>query len=414
MVDGTKNSDKGALDGIRVLDLTRVLAGPWASQLLADYGAEVIKVERPGRGDDTRSWGPPWLRDAAGDATTDSAYFLSANRNKRSITINLANPDGSRIARDLAVRSDVVLENYRVGTLQKYGLGYADLNRLNPALIYCSITAYGQTGSRADYPGYDAMIQASGGLMSITGMPDEEGGSPQKAGVAIADIMAGMYAATAVLAALVSRSQTGQGQEIDVPLYDSQVSWLANQNMNFLIGGEAPGRLGTAHPNLVPYQAFPTLDGHLMLAIGNDRQFVAFATCLGRPDLAVDERFLCNSDRVRNREALVRLIANEMVKRETGAWLAEMTAAGVPVGPINNIAEVFSEPYAAERELVKVLRHPAAGDLPSVANPVRFSETPVTYRRAPPLIGEHTQEILSRELGLSSQEIKLLAESGAI
>jgi len=414
MSQASMQKPNGPLQGIRVLDLTRVLAGPWASQLLADYGAEVIKVERPGTGDDTRAWGPPWLHDSHDQPTADSAYYLASNRNKRSVTIDLAHPEGAGIVRDLATKCDVVMENFKVGTMQRFGLGFAELQQCNRALILCSISAYGQTGSRAEQPGYDAMIQASGGLMSITGPPDAEGGSPQKVGVAIADIMAGMYAVTAILAALVARNETGAGQHIDVPLYDTQVAWLANQNMNYLVGGESPVRLGTAHPNLVPYQAFPTADGHLMLAIGNDRQFRACATCLDCSELATDERFLSNALRILHRDELVRLMTDCFATNTTGHWLKALAECGVPAGPINTIDEVFSEPYASERAFVKTLPHAAAGEIPTVANPVRFSENPVSYRLAPPLLGEHTGEILAAELGLSEADIAALAEAGVI
>jgi crotonobetainyl-CoA:carnitine CoA-transferase CaiB-like acyl-CoA transferase len=397
-----------------VLDLTRVLAGPWASQLLADYGADVIKVERPGGGDDTRSWGPPWLTDEAGVPTSDSAYFLSANRNKRSIAVELSDPRGQRLIRELAARSDVVMENFRVGTLERFGLDYDSLSAGHPGLILCSISAYGQSGSRARRPGYDAMIQASGGLMSVTGEPDEAGGGPLKVGVAIADIMAGMYATTAILAALVSRRDTGLGQAIDVPLYDSQVAWLANQNMNYLVGGECPGRLGSGHPNLVPYQSFETRDGHLMLAVGNDRQFARLTDCLGLPAIAGDSRFSTNAARVAHREALIALLAEAFRTRTTGDWLGELGRAGVPAGPINTIADVFSEDYAAERGFVQSLPHATAGDVPGVANPVRFSATPVDYRCAPPVLGEHTRTVLRHDLGMSEETIDELAAEGVI
>jgi len=404
----------GALDGLRVLDLSRVLAGPWATQLLADYGAEVIKVERPGEGDDTRSWGPPWLKDRERNDTGDSAYFLSTNRNKRSITVNLAHPEGSRIIRDLARTCDVVVENFKVGTLTRYGLDYDSLRELNSALVYCSISAYGQTGSRADQPGYDAMIQASGGLMSITGATDEDGGTPQKTGVAIADIMAGMYATTAILAALVARNKMGEGQHIDVPLYDSQVAWLANQNMNYLVGGMVPGRQGTAHPNIAPYQTFITADGHVTLAVGNDRQFRACMECLGLDELSADKRFHNNASRVANRQVLVPLMAEKFNERPASVWLQKLGEAGVPVGPINTIEDVFSEAYAEERELVRQISRDDTGDIPTVANPVRFSSTPVTYRDAPPWLGQHTDEILVSELGYTDEKIEALRQAGAI
>lgn len=401
----------GPLHGIRVLDLTRILAGPWASQLLADYGAEVIKIERPGSGDDTRAWGPPWLRDANGEATADSAYFLAANRNKRSMALDLSQADGVQIALKLVARSDVVMENFKVGTMQKFGLGFGTLQRVNPSVILCSLSGFGQSGSRSSEPGYDATVQAAGGLMSITG---EASTGPQKVGVAIADLMAGMYAATAVLAALVSRAATGAGQHIDVALYDSQVASLANQGMNFLVGGQTPGRLGTAHPNLVPYQVFATRDGHLMLAVGNDRQFRSCVTCLGAPAMADDERFRTNSARVVHRDSLVPLLADLFAQGDTDSWLQALNKDGVPVAPINSIATVFSEEYALERGFVQTLQHDTAGPIPTVANPVKFSATPVDYRHAPPSLGQHTTAILSQELGLTAAEIESLAMAGTI
>lgn len=397
-----------------MLDLSRVLAGPWATQLLADYGADVIKIERPGEGDDTRSWGPPWLQDGDQMATSDSAYFLSANRNKRSLTVNIAHPDGRRIVRELARTSDVFVENFRVGTLKRFGLDYESLHELNPALLYCSISAYGQSGSRSEQPGYDSMIQASGGLMSITGEPDDAGGSPQKVGVAIADIMAGMYATTAVLAALVARIGNGEGQHIDVPLYDSQVAWLANQSMNYLVGGIVPTRLGTAHPNIVPYQTFATADGYLSLAVGNDRQFRACMDCLGLENLSADERFIDNASRVANRDMLIPLIADKFRQEPSSTWLEKLGTRGVPIGPINTIEDVFGEDYALERNLVRQLNRTDVGDIPTVTNPVRFSGTPVSYRYAPPRLGEHTTDILASELGFTARQIDALRQSGAI
>jgi formyl-CoA transferase len=414
MTNSPGKRDHGPLSGVRVLDLSRVLAGPWAGQLLADYDADVIKVERPGRGDDTRQWGPPWLKDGGGTSTGDSAYFLAANRNKRSLAADLAHPKGAAIIRQLAVSADVVLENFRVGTAHRFGLDYESLRKLNPGLVYCSISAYGQTGSRSRQAGYDAMIQASGGLMSITGAPDEEGGSPQKVGVAIADIMAGMYAVTAILAALHRRETTGEGQRIDVPLYDSQIAWLANQNMNYLIGGVNPGRLGTAHPNLVPYRVFPTADGHIMLAVGNDAQFARCVECLGEAGLATNPDYANNAARVANREALEAALSEGFQRRTSADWLERLAEAGIPAGPINTIADVFNEPYAEERQLVRRVAHHSAGEIPTVANPVSFSETPVAYRLAPPELGEHTREILANELDYSSDEIDELERAGVI
>ncbi len=399
------------LANIRVLDLSRILAGPWAGQLLGDYGADVVKIERPGNGDDTRQWGPPWLEV---DGCHEAAYFLAANRNKRSVTVDLSNERGQAVIRDLAREADVLLENFRTGTMQRFGLDAATLMPINPRLVYCSISAFGQAGSRAAEPGYDAMIQASAGLMSITGPPDNEGGGPQKVGVAIADIMAGMYASTAVLAALNARERTGQGQCIDIPLYDSQVAWLANQAMNYLVGGEAPGRLGTAHPNLVPYQAFHTADGNLMLAVGNDRQFADCVACLGLPELATDERYLHNRDRVRNRASLIQRMQARFNGRNTADWLAVFREKGVPAGPINDIGEVLGNAYAAERGLVIAIGNRHGTPVPTVANPVDFSATPVCYDKPAPMLGEHTDEVLREWLGYPDELIAELRDGAAI
>lgn len=394
--------------------MSRVLAGPWAGQLLADYGAEVIKIERPGVGDDTRSWGPPWLRDSAGNDTKEAGYFQSTNRNKRSVTVNLAHPLGQKLIRKLVTRSDILLENYKVGSLRRYGLDATNLCELNPALIYCSISAYGQSGSKSAEPGYDAMIQAAGGLMSITGESDAEGGRPTKVGVAIADIMAGMYATTAILAALVARQKSGRGQHIDIPLFDSQVAWLANQNMNYLLTGTPPGRRGTAHPNIVPYQAFQTADGTLMLAVGNDRQFANFCASLGCPEIADDPRYSVNSARIENRDELIQIIAERLRGETTAYWLDQFASLHIPAGPINNLAQVFSDPVVAERRIVRKLNHSLAGEVPTVANPVQFSDTPVEYKLAAPVLGQHTAEVLKNDLGYSDDEIAQLYDSGAI
>jgi len=396
-----------ALKDIRVLDLSRVLAGPWAGQLLGDYGADVVKVERPGTGDDTRAWGPPWLG-------SESAYFLSTNRNKRSLTADLRTSGGRRVVRALALEADVVIENFRSGALERFGLAADELMRDNPRLILCSISAFGRTGSRAAEPGYDALIQAAGGLMSITGAGDEEDGEPQKVGVAIADIMAGMYAASAILAALVSRASSGKGQRIEVPLYDSQVAWLANQAMNYLVGGEVPSRMGTAHPNLVPYQAFATRDGDLMLAVGNDRQFHACMQCVGLDELGDDERFATNASRVRNREELIGILGARLQEESTGYWLDRLGRYDVPAGPINDIGEVLSGAFARERQLVQAVRNGSGDSVPLVKNPVSFEDTPVGYDRAPPLLGEHTGEVLADWLGYSPQQIDALRAEMAI
>ena len=389
--------------------MSRILAGPWAGQLLGDYGADVVKIEKPGTGDDTRHWGPPWLE---GDQDRrEAAYFLAANRHKRSLTVDISTSAGQALIRELAQEADILIENYRVGTLARFGLGSEALLALNPGLIYCSISAYGQCGTRAYQPGYDAMIQASGGLMSITGPED---GGPQKVGVAIADIMAGMYAVSAILAALHARSANGRGQHIDVPLYDSQVAWLANQNMNYLIGGSAPGRMGTAHPNLVPYQAFSTADGDLMLAVGNDRQFRRCMMAIGREELADDERFVTNEARIANRKSLVEIIADALMGATTRSWLEVFSEHGVPSGPINDIAEVLGGSYAQERGFVRELRNSAGDRVPLVSNPIDFDATPVTYDRAPPLLGEHTEEVLREWLGYSAEEIEALRKDAAI
>ena len=398
------------LNNIRVLDMSRVLAGPWAGQLLGDYGADVVKVERPGVGDDTRQWGPPWLGENGGE----SGYFLSANRNKRSITVDIADSVGQDLIRELAARADVLIENYKVGTMERYGLGSKTLLESNPGLIYCSISAFGQTGPRAVEPGYDAMIQASAGLMSITGPPPEESGGPQKVGVAISDIMAGMYASTAILAAINARTETGTGQHIDVPLYDSQVAWLANQNMNFLIGGESPGRMGTAHPNLVPYQAFRSSDGEFMLAVGNDRQFMSVCNAVDLPELAEDVLFSTMSARLANRSALIPLLEGRFRQRTTAAWLARLRDVGVPAGPINDIGEVLTNEHAVERQLVRHVRNSNDDAVPLVANPVDFSATPVCYQKAPPLLGEHTNEVLREWLGYSDAQIQGLRKDDVI
>jgi glutaryl-CoA transferase len=401
----------GPLDDLKVLDLSRILAGPWASQLLADYGADVIKVERPGEGDDTRSWGPPWLATADGEETGESAYFLATNRNKKSITVNIADPAGQALIRKLAAGSDVLIENYRVGALARFGLDAASLREACPRLIYCSISAYGQHGPRAHEPGYDAMIQASAGLMSLTGEAD---GMPQKTGVAIADIMTGMYAVSAILAAVHARAQTGRGQHIDVPLFDSQLAWLANQSMNYLVSGKVPERHGNAHPNIVPYQSFATRDGYLMLAVGNDRQFRACADCLGRPELADDERYTSNAARVRHRAQLIPELAKCFAAGTTENWLQRLTAAGIPCGPINDLAAAFADPQVAARELLVKLPHSLAGTVPAVANPVRFADTPAELRHAAPLLGEHTDEVLQQVLGCSDDEIAGLRANGTI
>ena len=405
----------GPLHGILVLDLSRVLAGPWATQALADYGAEVIKIEKPDVGDDTRQWGPPWLKDLAGRDTRESAYYLSTNRGKQSVAIDLAHAQGQALILELARRCDVLVENFKVGGLAKYGLDYASLGPLNPRLVYLSISAFGQDGPDAAGPGYDAMIQGMGGLMSLTGLPDgEPGGGPQKVGVAVADLMCGMYGVSSVLAALYEREQSGRGQYIDLALLDSQVAWLANQNMNYLVGGEAPQRHGTAHPNIVPYQAFATADGHLMLAVGNDGQFARLCEAAGRPQIAADERYATNQARVAHRAELVPLVQAMLREKSTALWLATLRRANVPCGPINDLAQVFAEPQVRHRGLRIDLPHPTAGTVPGVRNPAVFSRSSLAYRRAPPELGADTDAVLRDRLGLTADRIAELREIGAI
>lgn len=403
----------GALSHIRVLDLTRVLAGPWACQMLADLGAEVIKIERPGSGDDTRAWGPPYLKDQEGQDTRESAYFLSTNRGKKSVTLDISTPEGQAIVRKLAMESDVFIENYKVGDMTRYGLSYDDLKALNPGLIYCSVTGFGQDGPMSGFAGYDFIIQGMGGLMSITGERDDlPGGGPQKLGVAFSDLMTGMYSSVAILAALEHRRQSGQGQYIDMALLDVQVAAMANMNMNYLVSGKVPKRQGNAHANIVPYQVFRTADGHMVLAVGNDRQFAKFCAIAGCPQLATDERFATNNNRVRNREILVPMLQEVLLGRSTTDWVAPLEAAGVPAGPINDIAQTFEHPQVRHRKMKLDLPHPLAGTVPSVANPIKFSETPIEYKSAPPLLGQHTQDILSTLGGLSDAEIAALKDKG--
>ena len=404
----------GPLAGIRVLDLTRVLAGPWAGQNLADLGAEVIKVERPKKGDDSRAFGPPWLKDAQGRDTAESAYFACANRGKKSVTLDLANPKGQAIARELAAQADVLLENFKYGDLDRYGLGYAQLKEVNPGLIYCSVTGFGHTGPWRERPGYDFMIQGMGGLMSITGERDDRpGGGPQKAGIPIADLITGMYASVAVCAALVHRAKTGAGQHLDLALLDSLVAVLANQGANFLATGKPPGRLGNDHPNITPYQVFKTADGAVIVACGNDNLFRKFCEVLGRPQLADDARYVTNGKRIENRAELTRLVSEIMLKRGMREWLEALEAAGVPCGPINDLAQVFAEPQAVARGLRMELPHPTAGKVALTRSPMRFSETPVRQDVPPPTLGQHTDEVL-KGLGKSEAEIARLRSEAII
>jgi len=404
----------GSLRGLRVLDLSRVLAGPWASQLLGDLGADVIKIEKPGCGDDTRGWGPPWLADGEGRPTTDAAYFLCTNRNKRSLTVDITQPAGQAIVRELAAQSDVVLENFKVGGLAAYGLDYASLSAINPKLVYCSITGFGQDGPYAARAGYDFLIQGMGGLMSVTGRADaEEGAGPQKVGVALTDILTGLYATVAIQAALAHREKTGQGQHIDLALLDVQVACLANQAMNYLVSGKAPRRMGNGHPNIVPYQDFPTADGDMILAIGNDGQFARFCEIAGHAEWAGDDRFSTNAARVKHRGELLPLLRQATVMKTTAAWIALLESAAVPCGPINDVAAVFADPQVLHRGLKVEMQHAAGGSAPQVGNPIRFSTTPIDYRLAPPLLGQDTEAVL-RELGRSADEIAALRAAGVV
>jgi crotonobetainyl-CoA:carnitine CoA-transferase CaiB-like acyl-CoA transferase len=405
----------GALSHLRVLDLSRVLAGPWAGQILADLGAEVIKIERPGNGDDTRAWGPPFLKDPRGENTSEAAYYLSANRNKQSVTIDFTQPEGQKLVRELASKSDIVIENFKVGGLKAYGLDYESLQLENPRLIYCSITGFGQTGPYAKRAGYDFMIQGLGGLMSLTGRPEgEDGAGPVKVGVALTDILTGLYSTSAILAALAHRDQGGPGQHIDMALLDVQVACLANQAMNYLTTGVSPRRLGNAHPNIVPYQDFPTADGDFILTVGNDNQFRKFAEVAGQPQWASDPRFASNEQRVAHRAELIPLIRQATVFKTTAEWVTALEGAGVPCGPINDVAQVFADPQVQFRGLQVELPHALGGTVPQVASPIRLSATPVEYRRAPPLLGEHTLEVLTGLLGLPDAEVIALRQRGVL
>jgi crotonobetainyl-CoA:carnitine CoA-transferase CaiB-like acyl-CoA transferase len=405
----------GPLSHLRVLDMSRVLAGPWAGQNLADLGAEVIKIERPGAGDDTRSWGPPFLADADGNPTSEAAYYLCANRGKKSVAVDLAQSEGQDIIRNLAAKSDILIENYKAGGLKKYGLGYDDLRAVNPGLIYCSITGFGQSGPYRDLAGYDFMIQGLGGMMSLTGERDDlPGGGPQKVGVAVADLMTGMYATVGILAALAHRDRTGEGQYIDMALLDCQVAMLANQNMNYLTSGKVPGRMGNAHLNIVPYQVFATSDGHIIIAVGNDAQFVRFCEVAGCPELSRDERFKTNRARLENRRFLIPMIEAIVAGRCRQDWLQSLEAATVPCGPINNLDQVFEDPQVKHRNLKRDLPHPLAGSVPQVVNPIKFSQTPLEFTAAPPLLGQHTGEIMQGLLDLPKATVAALRQKGVL
>ena len=408
-----------SLDGIRVLDLSRVLAGPWCTQTLADLGADVIKIERPGSGDDTRSWGPPFLQDSEGKDTQEAAYYLGANRNKRSITCDIAQPAGQQLIRDLAKNCDVLVENFKVGDLARYGLSYEDIRKVNPKLVYCSITGFGQTGPYRDRAGYDYIVQAMGGLMSITGERDDLGGGPQKVGVAVADLFTGMYATVSILAALRHADRTGEGQWVDMALLDTQVAMLANLGANYLVSGKVPGRAGNAHQNIVPYQVFETAPGaagrdFMILAVGNDSQFAKFCEVAGRAELAADERFAKNQGRVRHRAVLVPMLEEIMLTRTKAHWLAALETARVPCGAINNLAEVFADPQVTDRQMVNRCAHPLHDDVRLVASPIKMSATPVRTERPPPLLGQHTSEVLMDLPGYDAARIDALKKQGAI
>ncbi|MCD0501601.1 CaiB/BaiF CoA transferase family protein [Bordetella petrii] len=404
----------GALSGLRVLDLSRVLAGPWCAQTLADMGAQVVKVERTGAGDDTRAWGPPW-RDAPSGGERDSAYFLSANRNKQSVAVDFSRPAGADLVRRMAARCDVLIENFKVGSLARHGLGYEDLAPLNPRLVYCSITGFGQQGPYAQRAGYDFLIQGMGGLMSITGVPDGlPGAGPQKVGVALTDLLTGMYAATGILAAVMESRATGQGQHLDVSLLDVQIASLANQAMNYLVGGKAPGRLGNAHPNIVPYQDFRTRDGYLILAVGNDLQFRRFCQVCGQAEWADDARYATNPARIEHRDELVGGIAQVIAQRDTAHWIQALEAAGVPCGPINTIEQAFADAHVVHRQARGSIASAHKGNVPTVASPIRLSRTPVEYRHAPPGLGQDTRQVLGEWLAMEPADIDRLMEQGVV
>ena len=403
------------LSHIRVLELSRILAGPWAGQMLADLGAEIIKVEKPIQGDDTRHWGPPYIKSQQGEAPTDSAYFLSANRGKLSITIDIRQPEGQAIIHQLIGSCDVLIENFKVGSLQKYQLDYASLSAINPQLIYCSITGFGQDGPYAQRAGYDFLLQGMGGLMSVTGEPDHlPGGGPQKVGVALTDILTGMYATTAIQAAIIEREKSGLGQHIDLALLDVQVACLANQAMNYLVSNETPKRMGNAHPNIVPYQTFQTADGFIILTIGNDSQFADFCEVAQCQTLIHDPDFASNQARVRNRDVVIERLTNIIKAKDSEFWLQQLEIKGVPCGPINDIAQVFENPQIKHRKMSSELTHPVNGKVPTVANPINFSRTPIVYNQAPPKLGEHTDKVLSERLSYDSNAISKLRHTKII
>lgn len=405
----------GALTGYRVLDLSRVLAGPWCGQTLADLGAEVIKVERPGAGDDTRGWGPPWMKGQNDEATNEASYYQSTNRGKLSVALNLASAEGQELVRALATSCDVLIENYKAGSLAKYGLDYASLSQLNPRLVYCSVTGFGQTGPRAAEPGYDFIIQGIGGLMSITGERDDlPGGGPQKVGVAFSDLMTGLYSTVAIQAALLSREKTGMGQHVDMALLDVQVATLCNQSQNFLASGKSPGRYGNAHANIVPYQVFRASDQDFVIACGNDSQFVALCEAIGLADLPLDPRFARNADRVKNREAIIEILAQHFLAATADEWVRRIHPQGVPIGVINSIAQALDEPQVKARNMLVNIPHPLKADFVTVGSPIKLSGTPVEYLRPAPMLGEHTDEVLKRQLGLDDERLAELKSRGVI
>ena len=411
----SESKNTGPLSHVKVLDLSRIMAGPWASQILADLGAEVIKVERPVVGDDTRAWGPPFLKNDAGERVGDSGYYLCVNRGKKSITLDISTEKGQNIIRELARDCDIVLENYKVGALQKYGLAYKDLVKVNPQIIYASVTGFGQDGPRATSAAYDFMIQALGGLMSVTGEADSKpGGGPQKVGVPIVDLMTGMYTAVSLLAALAKREASGHGDYIDIAMLDVQTAFLANQAMNYLVSGNFPKRNGNSHPNIQPQNVYPTRDGHIAIAVGNDAQFERFAKQLGRPELAGDERFIKNADRVDNLDALNVLIIEQLGIQSTAEWVTRFDAEGVPCGPINTIPDVFADPQVKHRNLVTEIAHPSMGNVPQVVSPMRFSCSKLSFHHAPPELNEHTDQVLEQSLGLSAEEIEELRKDHVI
>ena len=406
---------KTALGHLKVLDLTRILAGPWATQNLADMGADVVKIERPGVGDDTRTWGPPFLKDAEGRETRDSSYFLSANRGKQSVTLDLASPEGQAIIRQLVRDADVLVENYKVGTLARYGLAYEDLRKINPRLVYCSVTGFGQSGPYAALPGYDYVFQGMGGLMSITGVPDgQPGAAPMKSGIAISDLLTGMYATSAILAALEHRHVSGEGQYIDMSLLDCIVSINSYQAINYFLSGKIPERMGNAHSNMVPYQVFRCSEGDIIIAVGNDSQYAAFCKAIDRPLLATDPLYSSAGQRNRNRDVLIPQIAHAMLARTMEEWVTLLEANNVPCGPIHNMKQVFEDPQVMHRDMRLSLPHSAGVNAPGVANPIRLSETPIRYERSAPTLGEHNRAILNGRLGISDERIAELKAKGVV